>query len=198
MRYSLLLLLVAIAVGGHAEEPAGDVKFRDEFTNAKLDGRRALRGDWQIADGVASCKQNDALYKQYQDHGPIIFYDVPHEDAVVQFRYKAEACKTFVFTMNGEDGHVFRFITSDRGTNLRAFPPEGEAKSIALHVDEKRVLTSGDWIPVTVSVKGAEATVQIGEGEPMSVEHPSLARPKTNTSIGFSFGTLAVKEFSLR
>jgi hypothetical protein len=37
--------------------------------------------------------------------------------------------------------------------------------------------------------------VQFGDGHPLTVEHPSLARPKTNISVGFSFGTLTFKEF---
>ncbi len=192
-----LVATVSLTASLSADSPQ-EVVFNDDFQDAKLKGRRALRGDWKIADGVAKCTQDDELYKKYKDHGPIIFYDLGHTDAVIWLKYQADGCKTVVFTVNGENGHVFRFITSDRGTNLRAFPPDGEAKSIALHVDREKVLTADEWTDVKVALQGSKASVQVGDGEPFEVEHPSLARPKTNISIGFSFGTLAVSEFSVR
>lgn len=174
-----------------------DIVFQDDFQNQTLASRRALRGDWKIADGLAKCNQDDELYKKHQNHGPIIFYDVAHTDANISFKYKATGCKTVVFTANGEKGHVFRFVLSERGTNVRAFPPDSEVKSIALLVDAERVLAS-DWVNVTVKLVGQKATVQLGDHEPLHVEHPSLAQPKTNLSVGFSFGTLAVSEFVIR
>lgn len=192
-----LMIFMPCCLSLRADSPR-DFRFRDDFTSAKLDARRAVRGDWKFEDGIATCTQDDALYKQHQDHGPIIFYDIPVTDAVIQFQYKADACKTFVFTANGEQGHVFRFITSDRGTNLRAFPPDGDAKSIALAVDAKQVLKGADWVAVTVTLRGTKASVKLGEARTLTVEHASLARPKTNLSVGFSFGTLAVKEFTVR
>jgi hypothetical protein len=50
---------------------------------------------------------------------------------------------------------------------------------------------------VTVELRGPRATVSIGDDYSATVEHASLARPKTNVSVGFSFGTIAVKEFSI-
>src|SRR5688500_14358850 len=94
---------------------------------------RALRGLWKGGNGVMTCTQDDALYKKDKDHGPILFYDVPLQDGRVRFSFKAEGAKTLVFTANGADGHVFRFVMSERGTSIRAFPTEGAGpKSIAL------------------------------------------------------------------
>ncbi len=59
----------------------------------------------------------------------MIWYDAQFTDAVIKFAFKPEKAKTFVFTVNGPDGHVFRFITSERGTNIVAFPPSPDHKS---------------------------------------------------------------------
>ena len=188
-------VLAAIHIDAHAE-PSGKLLLRDDYRSDKLKQRRALRGAWKISDGVAVCTQDDALYKKYKNHGPIIFYDVPHRDAVIRFQYRAEKTKMFVFTVNGETGHVFRFVTSDRGTQLRGFPPEGDKKSIALKSDAKKILPPNKWNDVTVTLRGDKATVQIGKREPLIASHPSLARPKKNISLGFSFGTFSIKDFS--
>jgi hypothetical protein len=169
---------------------------KDDFSDPNLKTRRAMRGDWKFANGAATCAQDDALYKKFKDHGPIIFYDLPHTDATVRFSFKADGAKTFVFTANGEKGHVFRIVMSAAGASIRVFPPDGKAKSIAL-ATEKIPLKSGEWIPVEVKLHGAKATVKIGEGPAKTYEHASLARAKTNLSVGFSFGTVSVKEFSV-
>ncbi|MFN9917994.1 MAG: hypothetical protein ACK53L_35735, partial [Pirellulaceae bacterium] len=88
--------------------------FSDDFSNPNLSQRRALRGAWQFQDGIASCTQDDALFKKYKDHGPIIFYDLKHRDATVRFLFQAEAVKTVVFTMNCDAGHIFRFVLANQ------------------------------------------------------------------------------------
>jgi hypothetical protein len=189
-----LLLLALFALPAYA-----GTALSDSFTSTEAPKeRRASRGPWVIADGIAKVTQDDELYKQHKDHGPIIFYDIEFKDAVIEFAFKPEAAKTFVFTVNGAEGHVFRTVTSDRGTNLRAFPPDGEAKSIALLNLAEAPLKQGEWTPMKIELRGDKAVVSIGGQPPVTVEHASLNRAKTNTSLGFSFGTLSVKDFSLR
>lgn len=171
----------------------------DAFTDAKTpQERRALRGDWVIAEGVAKVTQDDELYKKYKDHGPILFYDLDFKDAVIEFAFKPEAAKTFVFTVNGAKGHIFRTVTSARGTDLRAFPPGGETKSVSLRRLADAPLAQGEWTRMKIELRGSSVTLGIGGQPPVTVEHASLDRAKVNTSLGFSFGALAVKDFSLR
>jgi len=67
---------------------------QNDFSDPETTQRRTLRGDWNIADGMATCMQDDELYKKHKDHGPIIFYDLPHESCTVSFQFKAEGAKT--------------------------------------------------------------------------------------------------------
>lgn len=168
---------------------------KDDFSAAKLEQRRALRGEWKFAEGVASCTQDDALYKKNKDHGPIIFYDLAYTDATIRFSYRADAAvKSVVFTCNGEAGHIFRFVTSAAGTGMRAFPADAkDHKSIALAQEKSLALKAGEWVPVTITLRGAKATVKIGDFE-KTYEHASLSRAKSNLSVGFGFGTLSVKD----
>lgn len=190
----LALLLLAVAALHASDGP----RLSDAFVSADHPLRRAQRGPWLFADGVASCTQDDALYKKFKDHGPILFYDFAHQDAVVRFSYRADpAVKTVVFTANGADGHVFRYVTSARGTSVRAFPPNDAAhKSIAVG-QPGPALKAGEWVPVEVRLQGAKATVRIGTDFVQTFEHPSFARAKTNLSLGFSFGTLAVRDWAV-
>lgn len=193
-----LLLLPVFLLLTAAVAPA-DTVFSDPFTDAQSPKeRRASRGPWVIANGIAQVTQDDELYKKHQDHGPIVFYDLAFQDAVIEFAFQPEAAKTFVFTVNGAEGHIFRTVTSERGTNLRAFPPNGEAKSIALQNLTELPLQQGQWTRMRIELRGPQAIVTLGEHPPITVSHASLARPKTNASLGFSFGRLAMKDFTLR
>lgn len=193
IRLSFLTLLALAVSSAIAVEPP----LSDDFSDPNLKARRASRGAWVMEGGIAKVTQDDELYKKFKDHGPIIFYDIDHKDAVIEFSYKAEDAKSVVFTVNGADGHVFRTVTSAAGTSFRAFPPSDDHASIALH-QLKQPLAQGEWTHMKIELKGPKATVTLGNNEPITVEHPSLDRAKVNTSIGFSFGTLSVKGFSIQ
>lgn len=61
---------------------------RDDYSTPQHPTRKPQRGDWKIDDSVAFVKQDDQLYKKYQNHGPIMVYEIPHSDvsAVVEFK----------------------------------------------------------------------------------------------------------------
>ncbi len=185
----LLALLILTNIPATA---ADAILLKDDFSDPAKVERRASRGPWTYEGGVASCKQNDELYKKFKDHGPIIFYDLDYTDARIRFQFKAQDSKTVVFTCNNDQGHVFRFVASSAGTSIRAFPPGGPVKSVELA--KGPALTQDTWVPVSVELRGTKATVQIGSADPVTVEHPSFSAAKTNLSIGHAFGTLSVKE----
>ncbi len=186
-------LCLAAVLGFAASAAAGPV-FKDPFTaGTPVPERRAMRGDWAIADGIARCTQDDELYKKNKDHGPILFYDFPATDATYRFAVKPSGCQSLVFTLNGAEGHVFRFVTGAKGTGFRAFPPGGE-KSVQTGVRPDWKFPDGAWTEVVVEVKGSRATVTFGTNEPITLEHAAYATAKVNFSIGFAFGTLEVKD----
>ncbi len=193
MKIASLFLTILFSTAVLADEKPF---FKDDFSNTDLKQRRASRGDWKYVNGVATCTQDDALFKKFQDHGPIIFYDLPTTDSTINFSFKPEGVKSVVFTANGEKGHVFRFVLSNDVMSVRAFPP-GDAKSIAIG-QEKFPLRSGEWVAVEVKLQGNKATVKLGDAFEKSYEHASLSRPKANLSVGFSYGTLSVKDFSVQ
>lgn len=187
------VLLGMLCSGIQAEEK---ILLQDNFSESKLKERRASRGDWVIENGMASCTQDDELYKKYKNHGPIIFYDVEFQNGTAQFAYQADGARNVVFTANGADGHVFRLIFTGNQMQVRAFPPDSEEKSALLGREELSI-KAGDWVPVTVSLEGGQATITVGKEFKKSYEHASFARSKTNISVGFSFGTVKFKDVQL-
>lgn len=185
------LFLLAAVTAFAADAPL----LQDDFTSAKNEQRRAARGEWKFSDNTATCTQDDELYKKNKAHGPILFYDLAYTDALIQFAVRPDAAnKTIVFTANGADGHIFRIGFGHAGTAIRAFPADSkEHKSISAGNEKDLKLKPGEWTNVSVELRGSKATLKVGDFT-KTYEHASFARPKTNLSLGFSYGTVSVKD----
>jgi hypothetical protein len=186
-------LLVALALSAPLLSIAGTPPYSDDFSAAEKESRRLTRGPWIVKDKVATCQQDDELYKKFKDHGPVIWYDLDFTDATIRFSMKAEeTVKTFVFTINGKDGHIFRFVNRPNGTLIKAFHHEGEPDGIL----ERRgpEMKFGEWIDVAVALKGETANVKIGDYE-FTGSHPAIQQDKTTIGLGFSFGAMSFKDF---
>ena len=171
-----------------------EILVEDGFAEAKKKGRRAVRGDWQFADGVAKCTQDDELYEKFKNHGPVIWYGQGFTNAVIEFEIRASEVKNFVFTINGSHGHVFRFVMNERGTGIRAWDADHKSRAV---VTGGPKLVQDTWIPVTVELAGKQAALQIGPDYSVKVEDPSYAAAKTVVGLGFSFGALQIRDFKL-
>lgn len=170
----------------------------DKFTSQELASRdlAAKRGVWKIADGIATCTQDDALYAKNQDHGPVIWYHVTFTDGTVKFAIKPEKVKSFVFTLNGE-GHVFRFVTAPTGTWVRAWPQGShDGASLLESKPGTPALKDGTWLQAELKFEGKRCTLKLGDFQ-QTFEHDAIARTKTKMGLGFAFGTLAVRDVSL-
>jgi hypothetical protein len=189
MKHPVLLLIATTAFA--ADAPL----LQDDFSAPKIQQRRAMRGEWKFADKTATCTQDDELYKKNKDHGPILFYDLAYTDAAIRFSVKPDtSTKTVVFTANGEKGHVFRIVFSAAGAAVRAFPNDSkDHNSIALANEAALKLKPGEWTHVSVELRGSKATIKVGDFI-KTYEHSSINAAKTNLSIGFSYGTLSVKD----
>lgn len=204
---SLTISLGATAVS--AADTQGVKLVDDDYTQASYPHRNAARGDWIIADGVASVTQDDELYKKYKNHGPIMIYTVPHTDASAVVEFKPEGCRAVVFTMDAaEGGHAFRvkLVPEDPKrprqrsaivSYLAKKPGAEKAEQVVLNNKNVPALADGDWTRLEVTVVGDTATVKLGE-ETIRVQHDQIAQAKKIAKLGFSFGALEIRQFQLQ
>lgn len=192
------LIVASLGIGLNAMAWGADVPapLVDDFQSATQAGRRAERGAWKIEGGVATCTQDDELYKKLKNHGPVIWHDLAFDDAVIRFAFKSHEAKSVVFTINGAKGHVFRTVTQPQGTSIRAFPPASDVKSLSLETDGP-ALKDDVWTSVSIELRGEKAIVKIGDEYVETVSHPTFATPKTTVGVGFSFGTVSIKDFAI-
>ncbi len=199
---SLFLIVASTAVAVAAPASTSETLLTDNFTSAKL-AKRDLspsRGEWKMADGVATCTQDDELYKKNKDHGPIIWYDVSMTDATIRFAFRPQGCKTFVFTLNNGNGHVFRFIVSPTGLAVRAWPTQGSDATALSLMNPKAgspSLKDGEWTPVELIFDGNECVLAIGSDFKQKFDNAALGFEKTKLGLGFSYGTLSLRDVSI-
>lgn len=167
----------------------------DDFRAAELSFRKLGRGDWKVAGGMTTCTQDDALYKKFKDHGPMITYSVPIVDANVKLSFRPDdKVKNVVFTINSNTGHVFRIVSSP--LTSRAFVFVGDDhKNSPLATDLPKLIVN-EWNRLEVDVRGKKLSIKYGEYV-KSFESDALVGEKANVTIGFAFGTLAVKDVAI-
>ncbi|MBX7122168.1 MAG: hypothetical protein K1X42_08555 [Opitutaceae bacterium] len=195
---SSLLALIPLAIGVAALSGRAGVLVEDKFTALNREHRdlSPSRGIWNIADGMATCTQDDALYKKNQDHGPVIWYDVAFTDGTVRFAYKPQKTKAFFFTLNNERGHVFRFVQNDAGLSVRGWPTPGPGAKPVSYLPpgtKTPALRHGEWAQVELKFEGNRCVLSIGDFK-QTLEHPAIAQTKNKLGLGFSFGALSVRD----
>jgi hypothetical protein len=157
--------------------------------------RRLTRGDWVVKNGVAVCAHDEELFKKFKNHGPAVWYDQEFNEGVIRFEFLASPeCKHFVFTVNGREGHVFRFVMNEAGTNIRAWDADHKAKQL---VKDGPPLPKGVWTPVAVELIGGKACVHIGDKYQVVVEDASYKAPKNVVGVSFHYGSVQLRDFEL-
>lgn len=198
-RMKLPLPFLALAFVLTALPVLGGTLVDDKFTSPTLPGRDLSpnRGVWKLADGIATCTQDDDLYTKNKNHGPVVWYNTAFTDATIRFAIRAEKVKQFVFTLNNEKGHVFRYVMGPMPLSVRAWDTQGgTAKPDAFPVKNGPKLAEGEWIQAELKFAGNECTLSVGDFT-QSFTHPANAKNKTKMGLGFAFGTLQVKDVSI-
>ena len=205
MKLSIALVSLLLIATFHADD-----RFVDSFHSSESKQRSAERGAWTFNDGVASCKSDPELYKQYKNHGPILKWPREFQDASIEFEIKAQDCQRVVFTLNG-DGHIFRVTLADERPDAPAGTSKVPTRVIAWATKSSKQ-NKGDtlqpkgmpdlpainnqWLPVKLAVTGQRAKLQLGKFE-TEIDHPALARDKNMVMLTFAHGQLSVRNFSM-
>ncbi|TWU06357.1 hypothetical protein [Stieleria varia] len=192
-----LLLILTLCLMTIPTAPAEEL--RDDFSDPKMKGRAALRGDWKFENNSASCVADPELYKKYDNHGPILRWPVEMTDGTVEFEFQCSDVERLVLTFNKE-GHVLRMGFNAPGKSsifgwIGQSSKENKPKTIVKEgVPSMQDLNGRLWSVCKIAIKGDEADVMIGNYK-TKIKHPSIAREKGEFTISFASGKFAVRDF---
>lgn len=196
-KLNIKTLAIALLLIGTTTAAADSPLLQDDFDSQKRPGRKMMRGDWQVNEGVLSCPFDEERYKKARNHGPIVFYNLKHDDAVVSFSFKASDPSAITYTTNAVKRHCFRMVLKPGEYGVRAFPIQGKRKSVLVDEGETTLTGNGQWTQASFASKGDKVTVKIGDEFEKTFEHPAYEGQKTNISIAFNHGTFSLKDFKV-
>ena len=172
----------------------GKVIVADDFAEKQMAKRVFLRGEWTVANGVASVVQDDEIYRKFNNHGPIIRYDFPFEDAIINFDYKGNGMRAFHCTVNGDDKWgLFRLGMNPTQSRLWTWV-DGEGVNL---FDGGPSLKDDEWVSVTIEFCGDTVAVYVGDEFQKTVTHSNFAKPKLFTGVRHAFGSFNMRNFSI-
>lgn len=174
--------------------------FRDDFSNPKLETRKALRGDWKFEKGTARCVSDPELYKKFANHGPILRWPAEFTNGTLEFEFQPKDCQRVIITLN-EKGHVFRMLFHD-ANRTRFFGWIGESSK----TNKPKLITkegvpsikdlNGKWIKSKIVFDGDTANIIYGDYK-ATLKHESIGRKKGEFTISFASGEIAVRNVRL-
>lgn len=174
--------------------------FQDDFSDAKLKTRQALRGEWKFENGIAHCVSDPELYKKFANHGPILRWPAEFTDGTLEFEFQPKDCERVVITLN-EKGHVFR-MSFHEPKKTRFFGWIGQSSK----TNKPKVVTqdgipsindlNGKWVKAKIVFQGNSADVTYGDYH-SKLKHECIGRKKGEFTISFASGEISVRNVKL-
>lgn len=196
MKYLLSATLICFASFSLAH---GD-GFHDDFSDAKMQARQALRGEWKFEEGVARCVADPELYRKFENHGPILRWPAEFTNGTLEFEFQPKKCERVMITLN-EKGHVFRMLFHEPaktrffgwvGQSSKTNKPKTIAKDGVPSIDD----LDGKWIKSKIVFRGETAEIMYGDYK-ATLKHEAIARKKGEFTISFASGEIGVRNVRL-
>ena len=200
--HKLLAILAAftlVSVGSAAEKlpelsttmsERGKLLFSDDFSGeAPKTEWGQLKGKWTLANGALRGTEVET-----DNHAAVTRNRVTYRNAVFQFTFKLDGCKTASLSLNNQQGHVGRVILTGNDFTVQRDKPskKSEEKPAKLSVKEAK-LADGQWHTLLVEVVGDRMLAKLDDKVVAFGEHAGLDTEKKDFGFTVSGSSLLVE-----
>lgn len=164
------------------------------FDEALPDSAVAVKGQWQVVDGVLVAKELAA-----DKHAAVLNYQKKNRDSVIRFSFKFDGTTSGMhFSLNHAKGHLFRVIVTPTGLtiNLDKDKKDPSSKAVAI-ATAKGTFEQGKWYTMLVEMRGDEVAVQTDNGLSVSASHTSLDTDKPNYRFVMRGDSLSIDDLQI-
>jgi arylsulfatase A-like enzyme len=143
---------------------------------AKLPGKPwvASAGEWSARDGGVFAKPKGGSEKAAGLRTPLAF-----RDGTFDCELNLQGANRISLRFGSGEGG-FRLVVSRTSAILTKNPSKGEAATATEDIAKKNLkLAAGEWVPVRLTFRGDEVTVQVNE-QTFKGKHPSIGKDKTS------------------
>ena len=143
---------------------------------AKLPGKPwvASAGEWSARDGGVFAKPKGGSEKAAGLRTPLAF-----RDGTFDCELNLQGANRISLRFGSGEGG-FRLVVSRTSAILTKNPSKGEPAAATEDIAKKNLkLAAGEWVPVRLTFRGDEVTVQVNE-QTFKGKHPSIGKDKTS------------------
>jgi hypothetical protein len=190
---SVLLLAITLpAADKSADLPTtmserGKLLFSDDFAgDAPKPEWGQLKGKWAVASGALRGTEVET-----DNHPAVTRNRFDYRNAVFQFTFKLDGCKTASLSLNNQEGHVGRVIITPKDFTVQRDKPNKKTDAKAAKLDTKEAkLGDGQWHTFVVEVVGDrmlakldDQIVAFGENAGLDVEKKDFGFTVAGSSL---------------
>jgi len=141
-------------------------------------------GEWTARDGGVFAQPKGGSEKPASLRTPLAF-----GDGVLECEVNLQGANRVSLRFGASEAG-FRLVVSRTSAILTKNPSKGEPATATEDLAKKNLkLTAGGWVPVRLTFKGDEVTVQVND-QTFKGKHPSLGKDKTSLDL-LVFGATA-------
>lgn len=172
-----------------------EVIIDDDYSSEKLDSRQVARGDWKVKDNSISAPFDEALYKKYNDHGPMVRYSFDStSDLTIEMEVMMSGISKLCFQVDNAEGHLLKAIVNGTGKgSVRGF--KGKESEVLGKITGS--VKENVWVPVKLSFSGNKLTFSINGSKPQVFEHPAFQKGKSKFVYKFVKGHLSARKLQV-
>lgn len=140
---------------------------------------RPAKGKWEIVDGAMK-----AAELKEDNHGAVARHVMAFKDAVFQFEFKLDGCRTISFSVNDAKEHVCRVVINKAGFLTQKDDHDHDGPDKAVQFDRKTIkLDDGQWHTAVVEIVGETILASIDGKEASFGSHELIGTPKANFGL---------------
>ena len=191
----------AVATLVSAAEPAADLPtamsergkllFSDDFSgDVPKPAWGQLKGKWELAGGALRGSEVET-----DNHAGVTRNRIEYRNAVIQFRFKFDGCKTASLSLNNQEGHVGRVILAPKDFTVQRDKPnkKTDAKAAKLATKEAQ-LADGQWHTLLVEIVGGQMLATLDGKVTAFGEHAGLDTDKKDFGFTVAGSSLLVDD----
>lgn len=174
---------------------SAEVIINDDYSSEKLASRQSARGDWKVKDSTISAPFDEALYKKFNDHGPMVRYSFDSSnDLTIEMEVMMSGISKLCFQVDNGEGHLLKAIINGTGKgSVRGF--KGKESDVIGKI--KGSVKENVWIPVKLTFSGNKLTFSLNGGKPKIFEHPAFQKGKSKFVYKFEKGRLSARKLQI-
>ena len=167
----------------------GKLLFSDDFAGEAIKPEWGqLKGKWAVVNGALRGSEVET-----DNHAAVTRNRIAYRNAVIQFSFKLDGCKSASLSLNNQAGHVGRVLLTPKDFTVQRDKPNKQGTEKAAKLDTKEAkLADGQWHTLLVELVGDRMLARLDGKVVAFGEHAGLDTEKKDFGFTVAGSSLLV------